>query len=99
VYEQVPVFIYQQFGLDLAKTDPKTRTELRELYNWVSEEIPEDKRTPGNITSHIASLQRRFGQPNVFEPAYRKVHTYLALTRNIKDMQKRREALAGLKEK
>lgn len=93
LFKNVPYYIYQHFGKEPTKTDDKTATEFRDIYKEVLADIPEGYKTPGNVLMKLASLQRRLGAGGFMDSPHRKVHSWLVLSKNIKDMKKQQEAL------
>lgn len=90
---EVPRFLAEQFGIHPDGMDEKTRIELRDIYEDVSDTLPPRLRTPGNISHKVATLICKLGAPRYAEPAHRKLHTYLRLTKIMTDTKKQIGAL------
>lgn len=85
----IPVDMYRYFGIDLGSGDEKELNKVREIYDWARK----DSESLGDAMTKISRLERQLGSPQLNETRHTKVWLWVKLTRQIEDLDKRRESM------
>jgi hypothetical protein len=87
----VPVDLFRFFNVDLGTTPQDDIKELKDIYDWAK--LKCDEPTIGNILQKISSLETQLGSPNLGEKRFSKMWVWVKMSKQIDDLDKRREAL------
>ena len=86
----VPMAVYRFFNVDFSKVDGKTVDQLKDIYQYASNES-QDK-SIGGILNLIRDLELKLGQPRLTETAYSKIWNYVTINKQIRSLEKEKEA-------
>jgi hypothetical protein len=86
----VPVDFYRFFDVAMEKVDEDGVNKLKDIYEWAGNKVEE--KTMGNIMDKIGEVSRKLGSPHIGERRYEKVWEWIKISKNIEDLEKRREA-------
>lgn len=86
----VPMQVYRFFGVDFAKADPKTLTQLAEVYKYIDRGL--DKRTPGRVLEKLSNLEVRLGAPKLGQTRHGRIWDWLKMGEVIKDVRRAQKA-------
>ena len=88
--EKIPSEVYSYFNIN----PQDSKEEVTKIVSWAKEEA----KTPAEILNKINNLEIKLGQPRADETRISKMHNWVRMTQNIKDVdQSYKQELNGIK--
>jgi hypothetical protein len=87
----VPIDVYRQFSIELGTIPEREVGKIKDIYEWAKSKC--DEPTIGNIMQKISSLEQQLGSPALGHQRYDKLWNWVKITKQIDDLDKRRDAL------
>ena len=93
-WEGVPVDVIRMFNVEIGTVHQKDIEKLKDICSWADSKCEE--KTIGNIMQKISTLERQLGSPALSEKRWDKIWNWVKISKQIDDLDKRRESLRGM---
>ena len=90
-WEGIPIDIFRQFNADLGTLELKEISKIRDIYEWAK--ATSEEPTLGNIMQKISRIENQLGAPHLNDKRWDKVWMWVKTTKQIEDLEKRRDSL------